>query len=444
MANNSSIALRKIKLLKKSQRINNSAVDDFQKETRRKAKDIKLIVDEEAGALLQTSEEERDKYLRKLQTLIGEIEISDENKIEQTVETKTCSCITQNTSGSGTALTSDETRNDESRRLATTDKEYSETDSESEEENVDDNGAIHLSVKSVQSKNALSLRIREIVSTPAAVCFNKIYTIEVAEKCPVVALEGRHVWVSYHVDNSSLEEYDFGGKVTYKMEVEDEVRRMCSDGRGRVYMSCRDAQCIKVVDASTNSLSTIYSTEGYPNGIFYDFVQNRLLFSENRGPSYFVYGEYGEEWAKIHAISLSSNEHDVIMTHKPFDLGYISSIALNINGDICIADYINDKACIGTIDGQLKVSYEEFRTKHGCCTVHPYEICCDRSGLVFFACTSGKAIYVLSDRGVFIDKLELTYIPNSICVNDKGLLCIGNMMSPEVEIYSYERKYFST
>ena len=148
-----------------------------------------------------------------------------------------------------------------------TKEEDDETDDTESDDSDDDTSAHVLNLNLGKQQTVESELIRGMMVSPTSVVFTKLHTITVSEKCAVVAIEGRHVWVAYHVgDNLSLEEFDFGGKMTYKTEVGETVRRIASDGIGRVYMSCREAQCIKIADANTDTVSTMITTSWVHDG----------------------------------------------------------------------------------------------------------------------------------------------------------------------------------
>ncbi|XP_052677718.1 uncharacterized protein LOC128158801 [Crassostrea angulata] len=111
-------------------------------------------------------------------------------------------------------------------------------------------------------------------------------------------------------------------------------------------------------------------------------------------------------------------------------------ITENINGDVCVSDYIKHAVVVVDKSGQHRFSYTGQETGFT-----PYGICTDVLGHILVCDSISKTVHLLDQDGQFLSLLltpqQGVKYPNSVCVDDENNLWVGQSRTNTVTVYKY-------
>ncbi|XP_052691539.1 uncharacterized protein LOC128169430 [Crassostrea angulata] len=111
-------------------------------------------------------------------------------------------------------------------------------------------------------------------------------------------------------------------------------------------------------------------------------------------------------------------------------------ITENINGDVCVSDYIKHAVVVVDKSGQHRFSYTGKGSKFD-----PYGICTDVLGHILVCDDISNTVHLLDQDGQFLSLLltpqQGVKYPISVCVDDENNLSVGQYIITTVTVYKY-------
>uniref|UniRef100_K1Q3R5 Tripartite motif-containing protein 2 n=1 Tax=Magallana gigas TaxID=29159 RepID=K1Q3R5_MAGGI len=115
---------------------------------------------------------------------------------------------------------------------------------------------------------------------------------------------------------------------------------------------------------------------------------------------------------------------------------YPRYITVNINGDVCVSDWIKNAVVVVDKSGQHRFSY----TGQGS-WINPHGICTDVLGHILVCDYNSKAVHLLDQDGQFVSLLLTSQQglenPCSVCVDDENNLWVGQHLIEKLTVYKY-------
>ncbi|XP_065938399.1 tripartite motif-containing protein 3-like [Magallana gigas] len=110
-------------------------------------------------------------------------------------------------------------------------------------------------------------------------------------------------------------------------------------------------------------------------------------------------------------------------------------ITENINGDVCVSDYIKHAVVVVDKLGRHRFSYTDQVS-----AFHPYGICTDVLGHILVCDYINNTVHILDQDGQFLSQLLISGVreyPCSVCVDDENNLWVGKDNTNTVTVYKY-------